>query len=180
MTALQKIIAGSVAGLLWLGAIVARHFFPDLAGELGTFTMFCASALTGLGVHAAGALGAAPDKQAGCARLPLLGLLAAFIVGLCLLAACTTPPTPGQQSQIRMACAADAGIRPSVDVMLMIPGLAKPEEVAAVVAARAIIDPICKDPAAPFAGGDPYVAVTQASASVAGVLVQVESRKAGK
>jgi hypothetical protein len=117
------------------------------------------------------------NVQSGHASPALLGIAAFLMVAICL-GACTTPPTSTQANQIRMACAADAGIRPSVDILLAIPGLAKPEEVAAVVAARAVIDPICKDPSAPFAGGDPYVAISQASGTLAGVLVQLETRKA--
>lgn len=134
-------------------------------------------------VVAARSAGKAPaaNAQAGFATMRFVALLAVLACGMLLfLAGCVTPPTPTQAGQIRMACAADAGIRPSVSIALAIPGLAKPEEIAAVAAARAVIDPICADPTKPVLGVDPYVAVTQATAQVAGILVQVESRKQAK
>lgn len=179
MSTTQKIIAAALIGLFWLAAIVAKHFFPD--ADTSAFVAACATTLGGLGLHAvatskADAPAAPADKQGGFARLGMLMFLSVFFVPL-VLWGCATP-TPAQVNAVRMACAADAGIRPSVDVMLAIPGLAKPDEVAAVIAARGIIDPICKAPDAPFAGGDPYVAVSQASGTIAGILVQVQRRKA--
>jgi hypothetical protein len=175
MTPVQKIIAGVLIGLLWLGALVAKHFFADI--PIDAFTAFCIAALSGLGIHAA-STGSA-DKQAGFVSYPMLWMAAVLSVAVCF-AGCAAPPTPGQQTQIRMACAADAGIRPSVDVLRAIPGFATPAEETAILTARSIIDPICANPAGPFTVADPYVAVTQASATVAGVLVQMEARKAGK
>lgn len=93
------------------------------------------------------------------------------------LAGCAYPPTPGQVNQIKVACAADAGLRPSVDLLLSLPGLAKPEEVLAITSARVIIDPICKNPDSPPIGIDPYSEVTKASALIAGTVAQMEMRK---
>lgn len=115
----------------------------------------------------------APAAQGGFSSVAMLLVTAGVALAL---VACGTP-TGGQVQQIRMACAADAGLRPSIDVMLAVPNFATPEEMAAIVAARAVIDPICKNPEAPFAGGDPYMAVTQATATVAGIMVQMQARK---
>jgi hypothetical protein len=178
MTALQKILAAALIGALWLGALVAKHFYADI--EIGAFIAACVAALSGLGIHtAAFSSASSSDKQGGFARLWLLTLLAAIAAALCLLVGCGTLPTPTQVGQIRIACAADAGLRPSVSILMAIPGLANPEEVLAVNAARGVIDQVCANPEAPFAGGDPYVAVTQATGTLAGVLVQLQTRKAG-
>lgn len=118
----------------------------------------------------------APSAQAGFVSYPMLWMAAALSIAVCF-AGCTTPPTQTQVQQITNACAMDKGLRPSVDVLLAIPGLAKPEEIAAVAAARAIVDPICANPSAPFPA-DPTAQITQATATVAGLVVQIEARKA--
>jgi len=70
-------------------------------------------------------------------------------VAVLALSACATAPTDQQVAAIQNACAVDAGLRPVVTILLATPGLAQPEDVAAVVAARAVIDPICANPAGP-------------------------------
>jgi hypothetical protein len=194
MTTLQRIIAIALIGLFWIGALVAKHFFPDI--DVSPFILACGSLLAGLGVHtvnasalASGQQGPAeglsgpsgalkpvsPGNQTGNALAGFLGLVAILALGVALVGCANM--TPQQVNQVKLACATDAGLRPTVDVLLALPGVAKPEEVAAVVAARAIIDPICKNPDAPFAGsGDPYLLVTQATATVTGILVQLQTR----
>jgi hypothetical protein len=51
MNATQRIAAGVATAVLWLAAIVAKHFYPDISIE--GFTMACASALSALGIHSA-------------------------------------------------------------------------------------------------------------------------------
>lgn len=73
-----------------------------------------------------------------------------FLISIAALAlvACSSV-TPAQESQIKTACATDAIIRPSVTALLEAPGLATIEQKSAVLAARAIIDPICANPSVP-------------------------------
>ncbi|KAB2965827.1 hypothetical protein [Zoogloea sp.] len=86
------------------------------------------------------------------------------------LAACVTAGAPGapsdsQVARIQAACATDAAIRPSVTVLLTIPGLATPEQAAGIAAARAVIDPICAHPEAGLQGNS--------AAALAGAVGQV-------
>lgn len=101
----------------------------------------------------------------------VLSLIAcvACAIGLAL-SACTSTGGPAsltdqQVARIQAACATDAAIRPSVTVLLTIPGLATPEQIAGIAAARAVIDPICANPAAGLQGN--------ASAALAGAVGQV-------
>jgi hypothetical protein len=103
---------------------------------------------------------------------PIIACLIALV-----LCACTTTPTANQVAAITNACAIDAGIRPTVTELLAIPGLATPQEVAAVVAARAVIDPICANPSAtPQANA--LAALTGASAQVIAIVTTLQARKA--
>ena len=95
MSALQRIIACTIAGILWLGAIIAKHFWPDI--ETGAFMAACGAVITALGIHGATVGGSgdapaaapAPSAQGGFARLPFL-LLVVSIAALIGLAGCTT------------------------------------------------------------------------------------------
>ncbi len=90
--------------------------------------------------------------------------------------------TPGQDSkqpdvaQIQAACAADALIRPSVSALLDVPGLATLEQKGAVMAARAVIDPICANPAAAKQGA--ITGLTNATAQVLAVYVAMKQSRA--
>lgn len=90
--------------------------------------------------------------------------------------------TPGQDSQqpdvaqIQAACAADALIRPSVSALLDVPGLATLEQKGAVMAARAVIDPICANPAAAKQGA--ITGLTNATAQVLAVYVAMKQNRA--
>lgn len=104
MTANQRILACVVAGILWLAAIIAKHFWADI--DIGAFMMACAGVITALGVHGA-ATGSAPlstlvqtpapapaiaiPGQTGRSlwAYPML-LLTVVLAGLSLLAGCTT------------------------------------------------------------------------------------------
>ncbi len=44
-----KIYVGTVAAAIWLAAVVAKHFWPDL--DTGGIVAACSSALGGLGVY---------------------------------------------------------------------------------------------------------------------------------
>ena len=95
------------------------------------------------------------------------------------LAACSTTGTPeaGQVQQIQTACAVDAGIRPTVTALLAIPGLATVQEVAAVGAARAVIDPICANPGGSVQANAITILVS-ANAQLVGIVAQLQARKA--
>ncbi len=105
--------------------------------------------------------------------------LAAAVLALAF-AACTTTGAPNatQVQAIQQACAIDAGVRPSVTVLLSIPGLATVQEVAAVAAARAVIDPICANPAGSVQANSLAV-LSSATGQVTSILIQLQARKAG-
>lgn len=107
-------------------------------------------------------------------------ILAITIIAILALSGCASmggTPDANQVQQIQTACAVDAGIRPTVTALLALPGLAKPEEIAAVVAARAVIDPICANPSGSIQA-NAIAAVTSASAQVIGIVAQLQARKA--
>ena len=106
-------------------------------------------------------------------------LVAFLILTISTISACTsTPMTPdaNQVAAIQNACAVDAGLRPTVTLLLAVPGLAKVEEVAVVTAARAIIDPVCANPANSVQA-NAIAAVTGASAQIIGVVTQLQQRQ---
>lgn len=93
------------------------------------------------------------------------------------LCACATTPTANQVAAITNACAIDAGLRPTVTLLMAVPGLATPPESAAIVAARAIIDPICANPSA-TPQANTLTLLTSASAQVIGIVTTLQARKA--
>jgi len=103
----------------------------------------------------------------------------AFGLVLSVIAACTSTGAPDsrQVQAIQNACAVDAGVRPVVTVLLATPGLATPDEVAAVAAARAVIDPVCSNPAGSVQA-NAIAAVTGASAQIVGIVTQLQARQA--
>lgn len=97
------------------------------------------------------------------------------------LSACVTTGAPGapsdqQVARIHAACATDAAIRPSVTVLLTIPGLATPEQAAGIAAARAVIDPICANPAAGLQGNS-AAALTGAVGQVVAYVAQMQAQR---
>lgn len=93
-----------------------------------------------------------------------------------VLAACSTQP--GQPAQdpvevIKQACADDAALRPAVSQLLAVPGLASTQAVAAVTAARVVIDGVCAAPTA-----SDRARLIQATASVVAVYAQLQAAKA--
>lgn len=109
----------------------------------------------------------------------LLALAIAAAAASLSLAGCAASGAPDapQVQMIQNACAVDAGLRPTVTALLAVPGLATPDEVAAVVAARAVIDPVCANPAGSVQA-NAIAAVTGASATVLGIVTQMQARKA--
>lgn len=101
-----------------------------------------------------------------------------LVLSVLALTACASV-TPAQESQIKAACAADAIIRPSVTALLEAPGLATPEQKAAVLAARAAIDPICANPGVPV---QDQVAQGLASAvgQVVAIYTELKTKKASQ
>lgn len=99
------------------------------------------------------------------------------LIASAMLAACAGSPTATQTQEIQNACAIDAGIRPAVTALLAIPGLAQADEIAAVTAARAVIDPICANPSASFQA-DALTAFSSAAAQVVGIEAALSARKA--
>ena len=107
-------------------------------------------------------------------------LFAIIAITSLMVAACSSPgspPTAAQVLQIQNACAIDAGIRPTVSLLLAVPNLASAQEVAAVTAARAVIDPICANPTATLQS-DALTAFTVAATQVIGIETALEARKA--
>jgi hypothetical protein len=80
-----KLYIGTLAALIWVAAVVGRHFWPDL--DIGAIVLACGSVLSGLGVyHVADTAINAPatpvDKaQGGFAYIPLLLAIAIFAIG---------------------------------------------------------------------------------------------------
>jgi hypothetical protein len=85
MTAWQKIIAGALIGLLWLAAIVSKHFWTDI--DTGAFQLACGAALSALGIHSAATGGSA---QGGFASVRMMVTLAMAAFGLTMLGGCST------------------------------------------------------------------------------------------
>lgn len=97
------------------------------------------------------------------------------------LSACVTAGAPGapsdpQVARIQAACATDAAIRPSVTALLTIPGLATPEQIAGIAAARAVIDPICANPAAGLQGNS-AAALAGAVGQVVAYVTQMQAQR---
>lgn len=103
--------------------------------------------------------------------------LAFALISACLmLSGCATAPGAAEVTQIQTACAVDAGLRPTVTVLLAVPGLANVQDVAAITAARAVIDPICANP-----GGTPQAnaiaILAGASGQLVGIVTQLQARQ---
>ena len=106
-------------------------------------------------------------------------ILAISTLAISTLTACVSPqaaPNANQVAAIQNACAVDAGLRPTITVLLAVPGLAKVEEVEAVTAARAIIDPVCANPSGTVQA-NAIAAVTGASAQIIGIVTQLQLRQ---
>ena len=108
----------------------------------------------------------------------------AILASALLLSACATSPTgavtPTAQTvqQIQQACLVDAGIRPIVTALLAVPGLATVQEVAAVAAARQVIDPICANPAGSIQANTMTI-LTQNINTVTSLLGVLNARNGG-
>jgi hypothetical protein len=100
MTAWQKIIAGGIIGVLWLAAIISKHFWTDI--DTGAFQLACGAALSALGIHSASTGNAGsqfaqmpmptlpPGQQTGFVSLRMMAVIAAVALGLSMLGGCTT------------------------------------------------------------------------------------------
>ena len=99
------------------------------------------------------------------------------LIGALCLAACASGPTPQQVQQIQAACAADAVIRPSVNVLIE---FGNPAEQAAIGVARSIIDPICANPATVGVSANAPLQLAAATGTVACVYGQLQAKKEGK
>ena len=44
-----KVYIGTLAALIWVGAVVGKHFFPDL--DTSAIVLACSNVLTALGVY---------------------------------------------------------------------------------------------------------------------------------
>lgn len=95
MSAFERIIACSLAGILWLGAIVAKHFWSDI--DIGAFCAACAAVITAIGIHGAatGAKEPTASAQGGFARPLLLALIA---LGALSLAGCASLTDAGHSA----------------------------------------------------------------------------------
>ena len=103
----------------------------------------------------------------------------AAIAAVCSLVACsvaTIAPDAPVVAAIKSACAADALLRPSASILIAIPGLATPGEAAAVLAARAVVDPICANPDGSI-GSNAAAAVEGATGQILAVVAQIGARR---
>lgn len=105
------------------------------------------------------------------------------IVALSLISAClmmggcaTGAPDAAQVQQIQLACGVDAGLRPTVTALMVIPGLVQPADNVAILAARAVIDPICANPAGNVQS-NAVAALASANAQLLGIVAQIQARK---
>jgi len=101
--------------------------------------------------------------------------LLALIASAFALTACTTPPSENQVKVITNICLVDADIRPLVTALEV---LATTQEVAGIAAARAVIDPICANPAGSVASNTVAV-LTNNVANIQAILAKLQARKAG-
>jgi hypothetical protein len=92
---------------------------------------------------------------------------------LCACAALTATPSQAQVTAIQSACIGDAVIRPIVTDLEV---LATPAEVAAITAARAVIDPVCANPSAPLAA-DAATTFSESTAQIATIVASLQARK---
>lgn len=98
-------------------------------------------------------------------------LLACVAITAC--AAFTGAPGAAQVAAVQSACMLDGAVRPTVTLLEV---LATPDEVTAIAAARAIIDPVCANPSAPLAA-DAASTFAESTAQIANILVQLQVRK---
>ena len=103
-------------------------------------------------------------------------ILAIVALGVLALSACTSPPTQNEVNAITNICLVDAGVRPLVTALEV---LATPEEVAGITTARAVIDPICANPAGSVASNAVAV-LSNNVANIQAILVKLQARKAGQ
>lgn len=109
----------------------------------------------------------------------IICMACSIVLSACVTAGAPVAPTDQQVARIQAACATDAAIRPSVTVLLTIPGLATPEQAAGIAAARAIIDPICANPAAGLQGNS-AAALAGAVGHVVAYFAQMQARRAAE
>ena len=104
--------------------------------------------------------------------------IALSLISVCLMiSGCATgAPDATQVQQIQLACGVDAGLRPTVTALMLIPGLVQPADNVAIVAARAVIDPICANPAGNVQTNT-IAALASANAQLIGIVTQIQARK---
>lgn len=107
----------------------------------------------------------------------IICMACAIALSACVTAGAPGAPSDSQVARIQAACATDAAIRPSVTVLLTIPGLATPEQIAGIAAARAVIDPICANPAAGLQGNS-AAALAGAVGQVVAYVAQMQAQRA--
>lgn len=104
---------------------------------------------------------------AGC-----LALVACLAITAC--ASFTGTPGDAQVAEIKNACAIDAGLRPTVKVLLV---LATPDEQRAVTAAETVIDTVCANPSGSLQANTLTV-FSESTAQIMNVVATLQSRKA--
>ena len=107
----------------------------------------------------------------------LIAAMTALVLTAC---ATTTEQTPEQAriSRINRACALDAGIRPVVTVMMTDPDVSA-EDVATIVALRAVIDPVCANPSG-NAGDNVATAFAAATSQMLTTVARIQAEKNAK
>lgn len=103
-------------------------------------------------------------------RSSLLMLAASAVMAL---SACAGAPTATGVQAIQNACALDAGLRPTVTLLI---AFATPQEAAAVTAARAVIDPVCANPSGTYEANT-VAAVSGAAGQILAVVTELKARQ---
>jgi hypothetical protein len=94
MTPTLRIVACTIAGVLWLLAIIAKHFWSDI--DIAMFATTCAGVIGAIGIHgmASGTNVTTVDSvkagQVGFASVRMMSALAAIALGLAMFSGCTT------------------------------------------------------------------------------------------
>jgi hypothetical protein len=94
MTSTLRIVACTIAGVLWLLALIAKHFWPDI--DIAMFATTCAGVIGAIGIHGMAngtnvtTVESVKAAQSGFASPRLLALIAAVALIAGCVSGCTT------------------------------------------------------------------------------------------
>ena len=102
-----KLYIGTMAAIIWVAAIIGKHFWPDL--DTGAIVAACASVLAGLGINHVGSMSddpapavpvapaaPVPPAQGGFALVPFLAVVA--VLAVAMLSGCASIDNAGHSS----------------------------------------------------------------------------------